>query len=78
MQERFRLVETDFEESLPAIMKDLSSRMGSVMEQYQRQQEAGKTGMCRGMGVWVCIPSYEGNSSSTADRIQKSDKSERV
>ena len=51
VQERFRLVETDFEESLPAIMKDLSSRMGSVMEQYQRQQEAGKTGMCRGMGV---------------------------
>ena len=39
VQERFRLVETDFEESLPAIMKDLSTRMGSVMEQYQRQQE---------------------------------------
>ncbi|EHI57172.1 hypothetical protein [Hungatella hathewayi] len=39
VQERFNLMETEFEESLPAIMKDFSSQMGSVMEQYQRQQE---------------------------------------
>ena len=51
VQERFRLVETDFEESLPAIMKDLSIRMGSVMEQYQRQQEAGENGPLR----WVYL-----------------------
>ena len=51
IQERFHMIELDFEKVLPAIVKELADQISPVMEQYKAQQEGEENGSLR----WVYL-----------------------